>query len=97
LWFATFDSEALPLREYLREMAWYIDTLVDRREGDIEIVATHKWVMPCNWKFLAENFGGDAYHVHWSHGAAIATGFSVGCTASPAGAIRLGRRKMDMS
>ena len=48
-------------------MAWYLDTFIDRREGGIEIVATHKWVMPCNWKFPAENFGGDAYHVHWSH------------------------------
>jgi 3-phenylpropionate/trans-cinnamate dioxygenase subunit alpha len=89
LFFATFDPEAPPLREYLGEMSWYIDTFVDRREGGIEIVATHKWVMPCNWKFPAENFGGDAYHVHWSHGAAIATGFSVGSTASPAGANRM--------
>jgi 3-phenylpropionate/trans-cinnamate dioxygenase alpha subunit len=83
LWFATFDREAPPLRDYLGEMAWYLDTFVDRREGGIEVVATHKWVMPCNWKFPAENFGGDAYHVSWSHGAAIATGFSVGSTASP--------------
>jgi 3-phenylpropionate/trans-cinnamate dioxygenase subunit alpha len=89
LFFATFDPEAPPLREYLGEMSWYIDTFVDRREGGIEIVATHKWVMPCNWKFPAENFGGDAYHVHWSHGAAIETGFSVGSTASPAGANRM--------
>jgi 3-phenylpropionate/trans-cinnamate dioxygenase alpha subunit len=89
LYFATFDPEATPLREYLGEMAWYIDTFVDRREGCIEIVATHKWVTPCNWKFPAENFGGDAYHVHWSHGAAIATGFSVGSTASPATANRM--------
>ena len=71
LWFATFDPGAPPLREFLGEMSWYIDTFVDRREGGIEIVATHKWVMPCNWKFPAENFGGDAYHVHWSHGAAV--------------------------
>jgi hypothetical protein len=21
-----------------------------------------KWIMPCNWKFAAENFAGDAYH-----------------------------------
>ena len=89
LWFATFDRHAPPLREYLGEMAWYIDTFVDRREGGIEILATHKWVMPCNWKFPAENFGGDAYHVHWSHGAAIATRFSVGSTASPASANRM--------
>jgi 3-phenylpropionate/trans-cinnamate dioxygenase subunit alpha len=89
LYFATFDPAAPPLAEYLGEMAWYLDTFVDRCEGGIEIVATHKWVMPCNWKFPAENFGGDAYHVHWSHGAAITTGFSVGSTASPAGANRM--------
>src|ERR1700683_2928959 len=43
LWFATFDPAAPPLREYLGEMAWYIDSFVDRCEGGIEIVATHKW------------------------------------------------------
>ena len=48
LWFATFDPKAPTLRDYLGEMAWYLDTFVDRREGGIEIVATHKWVMPCN-------------------------------------------------
>ena len=65
-------------------MCWYLDTFIDRREGGIEIVATHKWTMPCNWKFPAENFGGDAYHVGWSHRSAVETGFSVGSTASPA-------------
>ena len=89
LYFATFDPQAPPLADYLGEMAWYIDTFVDRREGGVEILATHKWVMPCNWKFPAENFGGDAYHVHWSHGAALATGFSVGSTASPASSNRM--------
>ena len=83
LWFATFDPEAPPLREYLGEMAWYLDTFIDRREGGIEILATHKWVMPCNWKFPAENFGGDAYHVGWTHRSALETGFSVGSTATP--------------
>ena len=84
LWFASFDHEAPPLRDYLGEMCWYLDTFVDRRDGGIEIVATHKWTMPCNWKFPAENFGGDAYHVGWSHRSAVTTGFSVGSTASPA-------------
>jgi len=83
LWFATFDPDAPSLLDYLGEMAWYIDSFVDRREGGIEIVATHKWIMPCNWKFPAENFGGDAYHVGWSHSSAITTGFSVGSTANP--------------
>jgi len=83
LWFATFDPAAPSLREYLGEMCWYLDSFVDRRDGGIEIVAGHRWVMPCNWKFPAENFGGDAYHVSWSHLSAMTTGFSVGSTASP--------------
>jgi phenylpropionate dioxygenase-like ring-hydroxylating dioxygenase large terminal subunit len=83
LWFATFDPEAPTLREYLGEMAWYLDNFVDRRDGGIEIVATHKWIMPCNWKFPAENFGGDAYHVPWSHLSAVKTAFSSGVTTKP--------------
>jgi phenylpropionate dioxygenase-like ring-hydroxylating dioxygenase large terminal subunit len=40
-------------------------------------------VVPCNWKFPAENFGGDAYHVQWTHLSAITTAFSTGVTANP--------------
>src|SRR5579862_9725506 len=76
LWFATFDATAPPLREYLGEMAWYLDTFFDRREGGIEVIGgVHKWIMPCNWKFPTENFGGDGYHTSWSHLSAIRTGF----------------------
>lgn len=75
LWFATFDTAAPPLAEYLGKMRWYLDAFFDRREGGIEIIGgVHKWVMPCNWKFPAENFGGDGYHVHWSHLSAVQTG-----------------------
>ena len=84
LLFATFDPEAPPLREYLGEMAWYLDTFFDRREGGIEVIGgLHKWVMPCNWKFPAENFGGDTYHVPWNHLSAVTTGFSAGVTTKP--------------
>jgi 3-phenylpropionate/trans-cinnamate dioxygenase subunit alpha len=75
LYFATFDPQAPPLREYLGEMTWYLDTFFDRREGGIEVISgMHKWVMPCNWKLPAENFGGDGYHVSWSHLSAVRTG-----------------------
>jgi len=68
LYFATFDADAPPLLDYLGEMTWYLDNFFDRREGGIEVIGgMHKWVMPCNWKFPAENFGGDTYHVGWSH------------------------------
>jgi 3-phenylpropionate/trans-cinnamate dioxygenase subunit alpha len=73
--FATFDPEAPPLRDYLGEMAWYLDSFFDRREGGSEVIGgMHKWVMPCNWKLPAENFAGDGYHVPWSHLSAVRTG-----------------------
>src|SRR6266851_10427846 len=60
---------------YLGEMAWYLDTFFDRCEGGIEIIGgMHKWIIPCNWKFPAENFAGDGYHVHWSHLSGVQTG-----------------------
>jgi phenylpropionate dioxygenase-like ring-hydroxylating dioxygenase large terminal subunit len=75
LWFATFDPDAPPLLDYLGEATWYLDSFFDRREGGIEVIGgIHKWVMPCNWKFPAENFCGDGYHVSWSHLSAIKTG-----------------------
>src|SRR5215472_1753823 len=43
----------------------------------------HKWVMPCNWKFPAENFGGDSYHVQWSHLSAVKTNFSLDPATKP--------------
>ena len=79
LYFATFDPGAPPLLDYLGEMTWYLDNFFDRREGGVEIVGgMHKWIMPCNWKFPAENFGGDTYHVGWSHLSAVKTNFSTG-------------------
>lgn len=75
--FATFDPATPPLLDYLGEAAWYLDAFFDRREGGIEVVGgMHKWVIPCNWKFPAENFAGDTYHVPWTHVSGISTGFS---------------------
>jgi len=75
--FATFDPSAPPLREYLGEMAWYLDAFFDRLDGGVEVFAgIHKWVIPCNWKVAAENFCGDNYHGPWAHGSAMNTGFS---------------------
>ena len=75
--FATFDSETPPLLDYLGEMTWYLDSIFDRRTGGIEVIGgIHKWIIPCNWKLPAENFGGDGYHTAWTHLSAIRTKFS---------------------
>jgi phenylpropionate dioxygenase-like ring-hydroxylating dioxygenase large terminal subunit len=89
LWFATFDAEAPPLREYLGDAAWYLDSFFDRREGGVEVIGgIHKWIMPCNWKFPAENFAGDGYHVPWSHVSAVRTGSGGDFRVKPDGAGR---------
>lgn len=67
--FATFDPEAPSLREYLGDAAWYLDMILDRREGGTEVVGPHRWSADANWKSAAENFGGDGYHIAASHGS----------------------------
>lgn len=65
--FATFDPEAPSLVDYLGDMAWYLDILLDRREGGTEVIGPHRWVLEANWKSSAENFGGDGYHIAHTH------------------------------
>ena len=82
--FATFDANAPPLDECLGDMKWMLDVFFDRREGGVEVVGgMHKWVVPANWKFAAENFGGDAYHLGWNHRSAFAAGFAQSSSGRP--------------
>ena len=84
--FATFDSSAPSLLEYLGEAAWYLDNFFDRREGGVEAVGgMHKWLLPANWKIAAENFAGDNYHTAWSHLSSVNTGFGGDFRARPSG------------
>ncbi len=63
---ATWDASAPPFSEYLGGYKLYLDLLLDSwdgREGGTEAIGgIHKWLIPCNWKFPAENFSGDRYH-----------------------------------
>ena len=68
--FGTFDPEAPSLEDYLGDFRFYLDILLDAEEGGTEFLGGGvKAVMNCNWKFPAENFAGDAYHVQWTHEA----------------------------
>lgn len=41
-----------------------MDVLLDRcEEGTEAISGIQKWIIPCNWKIAAEQFGSDGYHV----------------------------------
>ena len=63
---ATWDATAPPFLEYLGEFRRYLDLGLDAwdgREGGTEVLGgVQKWLIPCNWKFPAENFSGDSYH-----------------------------------
>ncbi|MPY93641.1 MAG: aromatic ring-hydroxylating dioxygenase subunit alpha, partial [Acidimicrobiia bacterium] len=61
--FATLDAGAPGLAEYLGDMAWYLDILLDRYEGGTELIGSvQKWPVRANWKFPAENFISDFQH-----------------------------------
>jgi len=69
--FGTFDPSAPTLLEYLGNAAWYLDCVVDRREGGSEVIGVQKWLVSANWKFALDNFIGDAYHLFTTHAAAF--------------------------
>jgi phenylpropionate dioxygenase-like ring-hydroxylating dioxygenase large terminal subunit len=63
---ASWDKDAPDLMTYLGDARAHLDLALDcrdGREGGSEVlVGVHKWIIPCNWKFAAENFLGDTYH-----------------------------------
>jgi 3-phenylpropionate/trans-cinnamate dioxygenase alpha subunit len=65
--FGTFNPEAPPLREYLGDIAFYLDCWLDRHEGGIEVVGIHRWLLNTNWKIGSDNNCGDNYHVYYTH------------------------------
>ena len=70
--FGTFNPDAPTLREYLGDMAWYLDTMLDRRAGGTEFIpGKHRWIIKTNWKVGADNNAGDNYHVAYAHGSAM--------------------------
>jgi biphenyl 2,3-dioxygenase alpha subunit len=61
--FANWDAEAPELDAYLSDAKPYMDTMFNRSEADTEAIGgIQKWVIPCNWKFAAEQFCSDMYH-----------------------------------
>lgn len=69
--FGTWDESAPEFEEYMGDFAWYFDAYIDRYEGGMEVVGVHKWVLPANWKFNAEQPTSDMYHGEVSHASAF--------------------------
>ena len=64
---ATWDKGAPPFEEYLGDATFAFDHGLcawDGGDGGTELLGSvQKWIVPCNWKFVAENFAGDLLHV----------------------------------
>jgi len=67
--FGNFDPDAGTLEAFLGDMAWYLDIILDRREGGTELLGPHRWRVASNWKVVAENHCGDEYHIGFAHGS----------------------------
>lgn len=61
--FANWDAQAPDLESYIGDARFYLDQLLDRSDAGTEAIpGVQKWVIPCNWKFAAEQFCSDMYH-----------------------------------
>lgn len=66
--FGCWDKDVPDFEDYLGDAAFYLDVLLDRSEFGTEAIGgLHKWVIPCNWKFAAEQFASDMYHAPVAH------------------------------
>jgi phenylpropionate dioxygenase-like ring-hydroxylating dioxygenase large terminal subunit len=64
---ATWDKTAPSFDEFLGDARFAMELGLcpwDGGNGETELLGSiQKWIVPCNWKFVAENFAGDALHV----------------------------------
>lgn len=75
--FGTFDPDAPPLEEYLGDMRWGLDLILN--QGDlIAAPGIARWSMEGNWKFASDNAIGDMYHGPTSHRSGIMSGHKGG-------------------
>ena len=96
---ATWDESAPSFLEYIGGFQLYLDLLLDSwsgEEGGTEVFGgVEKWLIPCNWKFPAENFVGDRYH-NISHRSVDMVGIGPSGTGRRDTAERSGARFLDI-
>ncbi|WP_327152941.1 aromatic ring-hydroxylating oxygenase subunit alpha [Streptomyces tubercidicus] len=73
--FATWDPNAPDLEDYLGDIAWYLDALLDCGAGEWEVCGPPQRVRTKgNWKIPTDNFAGDGYHMRTTHQIALDQG-----------------------
>jgi PAH dioxygenase large subunit len=73
--FGTWSEDTPPLDEYLGNMRFYLDLIVNRTDDGCEVVGVpHVWEAGANWKFATDNFTGDNFHLYTAHGSMVELG-----------------------
>lgn len=75
--YGNFDAQAPSLLDYLGEARFYLDIWMEANGGAELVGPPARSMVHCNWKAPSENFVGDAYHVGWTHAAALKAGGSM--------------------
>lgn len=77
--FASLDSNAPPLKDYLGGMGWLLDAFLGLAPEGMRVVAPpDRYKIRSNWKTSAENFSGDVYHVDHLHFSSEMIGSAAG-------------------
>lgn len=66
-WFGSWDPDIIDFEEYLGDGKYYLDGYIDRYDDGMEVISTHKWVLPNNWKLFSEQATSDMQHSEISH------------------------------
>ncbi|MDN5874368.1 MAG: Rieske 2Fe-2S domain-containing protein, partial [Sinobacteraceae bacterium] len=70
--FGCWDEDIPSLDDYLGDAKYYMDIMFNRSEAGTQALGGwHKWVIPCNWKFAAEQFCSDMYHAPLAHSSPV--------------------------
>lgn len=87
--FATWDPHAPSLVDYLGDMAWYLDIVLNRGPGGTQLVGPpQKFRVKANWKTGAENFISDFQHAQTIAHASVYKVIGSGAEAAPDGGVQ---------
>jgi len=72
----SWKPDGASLESYLgNDLRWYLDTFAFDDPAGLEVLpGRHRYIIPANWKLLAENFGGDMYHFQSTHASIVMLG-----------------------
>lgn len=75
--FGCLDPEGPSLDQFLGDMRFYLDLIVDRSDAGLEVGgAPQRWVVDANWKLGSDNFIGDDYHTLMAHRSMVELGLA---------------------